>query len=68
MKLRVVVEYDKETDSYAVYCPELPGCASAGDSEDEAVGNIKEAIALYLEPSPVKLGPDGKVVEVEISV
>ena len=53
MKLRVVVEYDSEADGYAVYCPELPGCTSAGDSEEEALENIKEAIALYLEPSPV---------------
>ncbi len=47
MKLRVVVEYDNETKSYAVYCPELPGCASAGDTEEEALRNIQEAIALY---------------------
>ncbi len=53
MKLRVVVEYDPEVGGYAVYCPELPGCTSAGDSEEEALENIKEAIALYLEPSPV---------------
>ena len=55
MKLRVVVEYDPETKGYASYCPELPGCASAGDTEEEALENIKEAIALYLEPSPVKI-------------
>jgi len=67
MKLQVVVEYDPETRSYAVYCPELPGCASAGDSEEEALLNIKEAIALYLQPSPVKIRPEGKVYEVEIS-
>lgn len=66
MKLRVVVEYDRETRSYAVYCPELPGCASAGDSEEEALENIKEAIALYLEPSPVQIRPNGKVFEVEV--
>ena len=67
MKLQVVVEYDPETRSYAVYCPELPGCASAGDSEEEALLNIQEAIALYLQPSPVKIRPEGKVYEVEIS-
>ncbi len=66
MKLRVVVEYDNETKSYAVYCPELPGCASAGDTEEEALKNIQEAIALYLEPSPVKINPRGKVFEVEV--
>lgn len=68
MKLRAVIEYDAETQSYAVYCPELPGCASAGESEDEALENIKEANALYLEPSPVKISPWGKVFEVEIPV
>ena len=67
MKFRVVLEYDRETKSYAVYCPELPGCASAGDTEAEALKNVKEAIALYLEPSPVKLKGAGKVVEVELA-
>ena len=67
MKLRVVVEYDPATRSYAVYCPELPGCNSAGDSEEEALENIKEAIVLYLEPTPVKLSPHGKFYEVEVA-
>ena len=47
MKLRAVVEYDSEVGGYAVYCPELPGCTSAGDTQAEALENIKEAIALY---------------------
>ena len=51
----------------SVFCPELPGCASAGYTEAEGVENIKEAIALYLEPSPFNMGPQGKVFEVEIS-
>ena len=67
MKLRVVVEFDGDLNSYGVYCPELPGCTSAGDTEEEAIENIKEAIALYLEPSPVKIAPEGKVYEVELS-
>jgi predicted RNase H-like HicB family nuclease len=68
MKFRIVLEYDPETKSYAAYCPELPGCCSAGDTEDEALKNVKEAIALYLEPSPVELSPDEKVFEVEVPV
>ncbi|MBI2829555.1 MAG: type II toxin-antitoxin system HicB family antitoxin [Chloroflexi bacterium] len=68
MKFRVVVEYDPETNSYAAYCPELPGCTSAGDTEEEALQNIKEAIILYLEPSPAKFSPDEKVFEVEVPV
>lgn len=68
MRLRAVVEYDSEVGGYAVYCPELPGCTSAGDTQEEALENIKEAIALYLEPSPVKISPKGKIFEVEILV
>ncbi|MBI4219037.1 MAG: type II toxin-antitoxin system HicB family antitoxin [Chloroflexi bacterium] len=67
MKFRVVLEYDAETKGYAAYCPELPGCASAGDTEAEALENIKEAITLYLEPSPVKLKTSGRIVEVELA-
>jgi len=68
MKFRIVLEYDQETKSYAAYCPELPGCCSAGDTEKEALENIKEAIVLYLEPAPVRLSPDHKVFEVEVPV
>lgn len=67
MKVRVVVERDPETRSYAVYCPELPGCASAGDTEAEALTNIKEAITLYLEATPLKLKTGAKVIELELA-
>jgi len=53
VKFRIVIEYDAETKSYAAYCPELPGCCSAGDTEEEAVTNAREAISLYLEPSTI---------------
>ena len=68
MKFRIVTEYDSEIKSYAAYCPELPGCCSAGDTEEEALDNAREAIALYLEPSSIKLSPDKKVFEVEVPV
>jgi predicted RNase H-like HicB family nuclease len=48
MKFRVVLEYDAEAKAFSAVCPELPGCASAGDTEEEARRNIKEAIELYL--------------------
>lgn len=32
---------------YAAYCPELPGCTSAGDTEEEALEDATEGIALY---------------------
>jgi predicted RNase H-like HicB family nuclease len=48
MNWRIVLERDEETGDWAVWCPELPGCASAGESEQEALTNIREAIQLYL--------------------
>ena len=35
---------------FTVYVPALPGCISEGDTRDEAMSNIREAIELYLEP------------------
>lgn len=65
MKIRVFLEYDAEAGAYAAYCPELPGCASAGETEEEAFRNIREAIELYLEPTE-DVGKGGKVVEVVV--
>lgn len=48
MKLKVVLEKQKE-GGYTVYAPSLPGCISQGDTKEEALKNIKEAIELYLE-------------------
>lgn len=64
MKWRVVLEKDSESGDWAVWCPELPGCASAGRSEEEAIQNIREAIELYLQPDPIELAPDAQVREV----
>jgi len=66
MNIRVIIEYDQETMSYSAVCPELPGCTSCGDTEAEAIDNIKEAIELYLEPDKHKINPDAKVYEVAI--
>jgi predicted RNase H-like HicB family nuclease len=57
MNWRIILEQDSQTGDWAVWCPELPGCTSAGETEDEAMSNIREAIELYLEPSPLQLAP-----------
>ena len=49
MKMRVVSEPSEE-GGYTIYVPALPGCISEGDSLDDALANIREAIELYLEP------------------
>jgi predicted RNase H-like HicB family nuclease len=67
MRLRLVVEYDSETMRWAAFFPELPGCASAGDTEDEAIQNAKEALELWFEPTPVDLPAGAKVLEVALT-
>lgn len=66
MNWRIVLERDPETGDYAVWCPELPGCTSAGTTEEEAMENIREAIALYLEPEPIELGPTAELREISV--
>jgi predicted RNase H-like HicB family nuclease len=51
MKFRIVLEFDPEAGSFSAVCPELPGCALAGETEEEARINVEDAIKLYLAPS-----------------
>ena len=46
-KVSIVIERDEH--GYFAYCPELDGCHSQGDSLDEIIENMREAIALYVE-------------------
>jgi predicted RNase H-like HicB family nuclease/predicted RNA binding protein YcfA (HicA-like mRNA interferase family) len=48
MKYRVLIEQD-EDGFYVAEVPALPGCVSQGHTREEALANIREAIALYLE-------------------
>lgn len=45
---QVILEVD-ESGGYVVSCPSLPGCHSQGETIDEALANIREAIELYIE-------------------
>jgi predicted RNase H-like HicB family nuclease len=46
-RFSIIIEYDK--NGYFVQCPELQGCYSQGDSYEEVLENIKDAIKLHLE-------------------
>jgi len=66
----VIVEQD-EDGVFAVHCPSLPGCISQGRTRDEALSNIREAIAGYLkslekhqEPIPPPISEE--IVEVAV--
>jgi predicted RNase H-like HicB family nuclease len=44
-----VVLHDADEGGYWVEVPALPGCYSQGESREESLGNVREAIELYLE-------------------
>jgi predicted RNase H-like HicB family nuclease len=47
MKIVIVLD-GNEKEGYTATCPLLPGCISEGDTKEQAIDNIKEAIKLYL--------------------
>jgi predicted RNase H-like HicB family nuclease len=70
MKFRVRLEQD-EDGIFVAEVPSLPGCISQGATREEAVHNIEEAIAAYLESlnqhgEPIPPSIDEEVVEVEL--
>ena len=70
MKYTIIIEKGRES-GYVVYCPALKGCVSQGETKDEALRNIKEAIEVYIEalledglPVPTEVGKDSVELEV----
>jgi predicted RNase H-like HicB family nuclease len=45
--LPVIIE--KDADGYFAYCPELQGCYTQGDTYEEALANLKDAMALHIQ-------------------
>ena len=70
MKFRVRVDQD-EDGIFIAEAPSLPGCVTQGGTRDEALANIREAIAVYLESleahgEPIPPSVDEEVVEVSL--
>ena len=59
------IKIKKSEEGYAVWCEDLPGCASQGETESEAIENIKDAIRDYLQVRE-ELTKDEKLVLIEI--
>ncbi len=51
-----------------MYVPSLPGCISEGETKEEALANIREAIELYLEPTEDDYVPHQKAEVVELAL
>ena len=59
MTLRVVLEYDDVIDSWAAYCPEVPGINSCGATQEEAA-------ELFFEPSDFLIPEKSKVLQMVV--
>ena len=66
MKVRLLLEWDPEANRWSAVFPELPGCATAGDTEAEAIANAREALALWFGPTPVKMNKGAKLMELVV--
>ena len=71
MKYTVIIEKGRES-GYIAHCPALKGCVSQGETRDDALANVKEAMEAYIEvlieddlPVPTEVGRE--TVEVQIS-
>ena len=70
-RYRVILEPDES--GFAVWVPALPGCVSQGDTREEALANIREAIQAYIgsaqkhgETIPEEEGLEEATVEVAV--
>ena len=48
-KYETIIYWSKDDDAYVAEVPELPGCMAHGDSYESALGNVKDAIQLWLD-------------------
>lgn len=62
----IIIESDK--DGYFASCPKLQGCYSQGDTYEEAMKNIKDAVNLHMEFEDKYLGYLMRIVEKEPNV
>lgn len=65
--MRQVILYRGEDGYFVVECPSLPGCVSQGETREEAIVNIREAIRLYvraLEDDHLPIPPENSDAEV----
>ena len=68
MKYCVILEPDLEAGGYVVSCPALPGCCSEGETREEALANIRDAIEAYLVSLKKRNLPLPAEEEVEVRV
>ena len=63
--MRYAVTLVESAEGWAVWCDNLPGCCSQGATRDEAMANIREAIAEYLAAKAAEIQGDREVRSVQ---
>jgi predicted RNase H-like HicB family nuclease len=69
MIIRVIIEWDEEAQVYSATCPELNFVSSFGDTKEQAIEYLKDAINLMLEPIPndlIETNSKSEVVELTL--
>ena len=65
MEIKIVLD-EQEEGGYTISVPALPGCVSQGESVEDALKNIKEAIELYLDTEVSEINKKGKIMNLKI--
>lgn len=68
MNLKVVIEEDPEDGGYVVSCPALPGCHSQGETVEDALANIEDAIRGCIEALNDRAARTGGATVLDVTV
>ncbi len=73
MSYKVNIIIEKDDNGYYAYCLELDGCHSQGDTFENVISNIKEAVTLYIETLPEEeiktyLSKEVLITNIEVSI
>ena len=68
MPYKVSIVIEKDDFGYYAYSPELEGCQTQGDTFEEVMANIKEAIELYLESveDDLSYSPNAELLDIAV--
>ena len=65
--MKYTIELKETDEGYAVWVPGLPGCWSQGQTREEAIKNIRDAIGLYLEVAEELASKEAEMLEVAVA-
>ncbi len=73
MAYKYLVRVEQAEGNYSAYAPDVPGCASVGDTIEETLRNFREALQLHLkgtfeegDPAPAPYSVTAEFVEVDV--